>query len=66
MCRKLVYLICSFALVLSLAGDVVGQAQTGTGVRGEYYHWSGSAPPSRENAFRDLVAVRIDPQIYCY
>jgi len=66
MCRKLVYLVCSFALVLSLAGVAMGQAQTGTGVRGEYYHFSGSTPPSREAAFRDLVAVRIDPQIYCY
>ena len=66
MCRKLVYLIFSFALVLSLASGVLGQAQEGTGVRGEYYHFSGSSPPSRENAFRDLVAVRIDPQIYCY
>ncbi len=66
MCRKLIYLITSFVLVLSLASGALGQAKAGTGVRGEYYHWSGSAPPSRENAFRDLVTVRIDPQIYCY
>ncbi|MEJ2705767.1 MAG: PA14 domain-containing protein, partial [Sedimentisphaerales bacterium] len=64
MCRKSVYLICSFALVLSLMGSAMGQ--TGTGLRAEYYEWSGSAPPSRANAFRDLVVVRIDPQIYMY
>jgi hypothetical protein len=64
MCRKSVYLICSFALVLSLTGSAMGQ--TGTGLRAEYYTWSGSAPPSREAAFRDLFVVRIDPQIYMY
>jgi hypothetical protein len=66
MYRRLIYLICSSALVLSLASTTLGQAQTGTGLRAEYYHWSGSAPPSRENAFRDLILVRVDPQIYMY
>jgi len=40
--------------------------QTGTGLRAEYYHWSGSAPPAREDAFKDLIVTRVDPQIYCY
>ena len=66
MCGKRVYLILCFTLVLSLASDILGQAQNGTGVRGEYYHFSGGSPPSRENAFKDLVVVRIDPQIYMY
>ncbi|UCG48270.1 MAG: hypothetical protein JSU94_00550, partial [Phycisphaerales bacterium] len=35
----------------------------GEGVRGEYYHWSGSAPPPPLTAFSDLVLTRIDPQI---
>ncbi|KPK38667.1 MAG: hypothetical protein AMJ65_12550 [Phycisphaerae bacterium SG8_4] len=64
MYRKLMCLTSSFALALSLVG--VADGQSGTGVRGEYYHFSGATPPSREEAFRDLVAVRIDPQIYCY
>jgi len=64
MCRRLIYLISSFVLVLSFMGTALGQS--GTGLRAEYYHFSGSTPPSRENAFRDLVVVRIDPQIYCY
>ena len=64
MYRKLIHLTCSFALTLSLLG--VADGQSGTGVRGEYYHFSGATPPSREQAFRDLVAVRIDPQIYYY
>jgi len=59
-------LICIFlfVFVLSLAGSAAGQS--GTGLRAEYYHWAGTSPPSRENAFRDLVVTRIDPQIYCY
>jgi len=64
MCRKLLYLISAVVLVLSLTGSALGQA--GTGLRAEYYHFTGGSPPSREDAFRDLVAVRIDPQIYCY
>ena len=40
--------------------------QTGTGLRAEYYNFSGSSPPAREDAFRDLVLTRIDPQVYCY
>jgi len=53
-----------FVFVLSLVGSAAGQS--GTGLRAEYYHWAGTSPPSRENAFRDLVVTRIDPQIYCY
>jgi hypothetical protein len=63
MYRKLFYLF-SFALVLSLVGNTFGQS--GTGLRAEYFLWSGSAPPSREDAFRDLFVTRIEPQIYCY
>lgn len=32
------------------------------GLRGEYFHWSGEAPPARE-ALADAVLTRIDPQI---
>jgi hypothetical protein len=63
MCKKLICLV-SIVLVLGLVGNAVGQ--TGTGLRAEYYHFSGSSPPSREDAFRDLVFSRIEPQIYCY
>ncbi|MBN2314159.1 MAG: hypothetical protein JXM79_09535 [Sedimentisphaerales bacterium] len=66
MCRKLIFLATSFVLVLSLTSGALGQAKAGTGLRAEYYLWSGSAPPARENTFRDLFTVRIDPQIYCY
>ncbi len=62
MCKKLIYVV-GFVLVLSIVGSASGQ---GTGLRAEYYHWAGASPPSRENAFRDLVATRIDPQVYCY
>ncbi len=67
MYKKLVYFISS-ALVLSLARGTLGQTQTGTGWRGEYYHFSGATPPTRVDAFQKsvLVAVRVDPQIYCY
>lgn len=66
MCRKLVFLMSLFALVLGFVSVAMGQ--DGTGIRAEYYHWSGSSPPTREVAFQKsvLVAVRIDPQIYCY
>ncbi len=63
MCKKRVYLIC-FVSMLMVTGSAAGQS--GTGLRAEYHHWAGSSPPAREVAFRDLVAVRIDPQIYCY
>ena len=63
MYRKLFYLF-SFVLVLGLVSVTWGQA--GTGLRAEYFLWSGSAPPAREDAFRDLFATRIEPQIYCY
>jgi len=63
MCKKLIYLI-SFVLVLGLVSGAV--AQEGTGLRAEYFHWSGGSPPSRADAFRDLVFTRIEPQIYCY
>jgi len=63
MCRKLIHLF-SFFLVLSLVCNAWGQS--GTGLRGEYFHWSGSSPPSREDAFRDLVITRIDPEINVY
>jgi hypothetical protein len=53
----------AFVLVLSMVGHAGAQ---GTGLRGEYFRWSGSAPPAREEAFRDMVFSRIDPQIYCY
>ncbi|MHC4431278.1 MAG: PA14 domain-containing protein, partial [Planctomycetota bacterium] len=53
----------SLVVILSLVGSAASQ---GTGLRGEYFRWSGSSPPSRENAFRNLIATRIDPQIYCY
>ncbi|UCE48177.1 MAG: hypothetical protein JSW47_21580, partial [Phycisphaerales bacterium] len=56
-------LLFSLVVILGLGGNAAGQ---GTGLRGEYYRWSGGSPPSREAAFRDLVATRIDPQIYCY
>ncbi len=63
MSKKLIYLS-SFVLVLSVIGTSFGQS--GTGLRAEYFHFSGSTPPSREDAFRDLIVTRIDPQIYCY
>jgi len=63
MCKKVTYLI-SIVLVLGLVCNAVGQE--GTGLRAEYFHWSGAAPPSRADAFRDLVFTRIEPQIYCY
>jgi len=64
MCKKLIYLS-SFVLVLSLVGNAGGQ--DGTGLRGEYFHWSGSAPPNRETvAFNDLVLTRIDAEINFY
>jgi hypothetical protein len=63
MFRKLIYLI-SLVSMLSLAGGAAGQS--GTGLRAEYYHWAGASPPSRENAFRDLVATRIDPEVNVY
>jgi PA14 domain len=63
MCRKLTCLI-SFVSMLIVAGSAAGQS--GTGLRAEYYLWSGSSPPAREDAFRDLFVTRIDPQIYCY
>ena len=63
MYRKLLFFF-SFVLVLSLVGNSWGQS--GTGLRAEYFHFTGGAPPSREDAFRDLIVTRIDPQIYCY
>jgi len=63
MYRRLICLFL-FVFVLSLVGSAAGQS--GTGLRAEYYHWAGTSPPSRENAFRDLVVTRIDPQVYCY
>jgi hypothetical protein len=63
MCRKLLYFF-SFLLVLSLVGNTWGQS--GTGLRAEYFHFTGTSPPSRENAFQNLIVTRIDPQIYCY
>ena len=60
---KLFYLF-SFVLVLSVISTAWGQS--GTGLRAEYFHFSGLTPPSREDAFRDLVVTRIDPQVYCY
>jgi len=64
MCKKLIYLS-SFVLVLSLVGNAGGQ--DGTGLRGEYFHWSGAAPPNRETvAFIDLVLTRIDAEIDFY
>ena len=63
MFRKLIYLT-SLVSMLSLAGSAA--AQSGTGLRAEYYLWAGASPPSRENAFRDLFVTRIDPQVYCY
>jgi len=63
MFRKLIYFT-SFVLVLSLVSSACGQ--DGTGLRAEYFYWSGADPPSRADAFRDLVFTRIEPQIYCY
>jgi len=63
MSRKLIFLT-SFVLLLGLVCNAMGQ--TGTGLRAEYYLWSGSAPPARETCFTDLFVTRIDPQIYCY
>jgi hypothetical protein len=63
MSKKLVCLA-SFVLMLGMVCNAMGQ--TGTGLRAEYYHWSGSSPPARENAFKDLIVTRVDPQIYCY
>ncbi len=36
---------------------------TSGGLRGEYYQWSGPAPPSQTAAFSRLMTTRIDPQI---
>ncbi len=47
-----------------MVGNTWGQS--GTGLRAEYFLWSGASPPAREDAFRDLFATRIEPQIYCY
>jgi|GEM_PF-1202219 len=63
MSKKLVYLT-SFVLLLVVVCNAIGQ--TGTGLRAEYYLWSGSSPPARETCFTDLFMTRIDPQIYCY
>jgi hypothetical protein len=63
MSRKLVY-VTSFVLLLGLVCNALGQ--TGTGLRAEYYLWSGSAPPPRDTCFTDLFVTRIDPQIYMY
>ena len=63
MSRKLVY-VTSFVLLLGLVCNAMGQ--TGTGLRAEYYLWSGSTPPARETCFTDLFVTRIDPQIYMY
>ena len=63
MSRKLVYLT-SFVLVLGMICSAMGQ--NGTGLRAEYYHFSGPTPPPREDAFRDLVATRIEPGVDCY
>jgi hypothetical protein len=63
MSRKLFYMT-SIVLALSMVCSAV--AQTGTGLRAEYYTWSGSSPPPRETAFQNLVVTRIDPQIYMY
>jgi len=63
MCKKMIYLV-SFVLLLSLVGNAGGQ--DGTGLRAEYFLWSGTSPPSRADAYRDLVITRIEPQIYCY
>jgi len=63
MSRKLFYLT-SFVMLLGLVCNAMGQ--TGTGLRAEYYNFSVSSPPAREDAFRDLILTRIDPQVYCY
>jgi hypothetical protein len=63
MSRKLFY-VTSIVLALSMICSAMGQ--TGTGLRAEYYTWSGSSPPPRETAFLNLIATRIDPQIYMY
>ena len=63
MSRKLIY-VTSFVLVLGMICNAMGQ--NGTGLRAEYYNFTGSSPPAREDAFRDLVLTRIDPQVYCY
>jgi thioredoxin len=38
-------------------------ARAGRGLQGQYYHWSGSFPPSRSAAFSNLVMTRVDPKI---
>ena len=63
MSRKLVYLT-SFVLMLGMICNAMGQ--NGTGLRGEYFHFSGSTPPAREDAFQDLVLTRIDATIDFY
>jgi hypothetical protein len=63
MCRKLAYLT-SFVSLLGLVCNAMGQ--TGTGLRGEYFHFTAPAPPPREEAFRDLVLARIDATIDFY
>ncbi|MFB0556045.1 MAG: PA14 domain-containing protein, partial [Phycisphaerae bacterium] len=63
MCKKLIHLF-PFVLVLSLVCNAWGQ--DGTGLQGEYFHWSGSSPPSREAAFHELILTRIDPEINVY
>ena len=63
MSRKLVYLT-SFVLLLGMICNAMGQ--NGTGLRAEYYYFTASTPPAREDAFRDLVATRIEPGVNCY
>ena len=63
MSRKLVYLT-SFVLVLAMICSAMGQ--NGTGLRAEYYHFTGSTPPARENAFTNLIVTRIEPGVNCY
>jgi len=55
MSRKLVYLT-SFVLVLAMICSL----------RAEYYHFTGSTPPARENAFTNLIVTRIEPGVNCY
>ncbi|MGD2094260.1 MAG: PA14 domain-containing protein [Phycisphaerales bacterium] len=53
-----------WVLVLSVVSNAWGQS--GTGLRAEYFYWTGASPPTRENAFRDLIVTRTEPQIYHY
>jgi len=42
---------------------IIGPIPADAGLKAEYFHWSGDAPPARSEAFRTLVLTRIDPEV---